>query len=145
MNNLEVIKDIKENKSKIKELENSLNNMELTSSNITRPNGETLEESFSSLKNKVDDGQNHKICEDNGTAILLPAEYDLDNLKNIGIYNGNNLVNAPSSDWWYIEVMQHTNLNGYVYQRATSLSNHVNIDKFERQMIGGTWGDWREL
>ena len=101
--------------------------------------------SILNLQTKVDNGQNHKLCEDNGTVILLNQGYDLNNLKNTGMYNGSSLVNAPNDGWWYIEVMQHTNLNGFAYQRLTSLSDFNNIIKYERQLVGGTWGAWRPL
>lgn len=96
---------------------------------------------------KVDLGQNHKLTTDDGTAILLNANFDLNTLLSTGIYNGTTLLHAPNgdSDWWYIEVMQHTNLNGYTYQKATSLSDPKNIKIFHRQMVGNVWGDWGSL
>lgn len=102
---------------------------------------------ISNLKNKVDNGQNHKLSEDNGTVILLNIGYDLNLLRNTGMYNGNQLLNAPnnSDGWFYIEVMQHTNLNGYVYQKATTLSDFNSIRVFHREMVGNTWGSWRSL
>lgn len=99
------------------------------------------------LKVNVNNVQNHKLTSDNGTAILLNIGYDLNILKDTGIYNGNKLINAPknSDGWFYIEVVQHTHLNGYVYQKATTLSDFNDIQVFHRQMVGDTWGEWRSL
>lgn len=161
--------------SAINEVKGQVDGLELTSTKVIRPNTKTVEgslvaneasisnlesgleetntdlknigDNFNKLKDKVDKGQNHKLCEDNGTAVLLNSGFDLNTLRNTGIYNGNQFLNAPnnSGDWWYIEVIQHTNLNGYVYQKATSLADFNNIQVFHRQMVGNTWGEWRSL
>ena len=93
----------------------------------------------------VDESQIYNVCETNG-AVKVITNIDLKNLKDTGFYNGSSLTNSPDSsiDWWYVEVMQHSNLNGYVYQIATSLAN-AEIVKYHRQCQGGTWGSWRSL
>lgn len=108
---------------------------------------DTTNANVANLKAKVDAGQNHRLTTDNGAAILLDANFDLDTLLNAGTYNGASLLHAPNDDsgWWYIEIMQHTNLNGFVYQKATSLSDFNNIKVFHREMVGNTWGDWGSL
>lgn len=106
-----------------------------------------LEKKTDDTNVKVDAGQRHKLTNDNGTSILLNAKHDLNTLLSAGKYNGNDLLHAPNDDigWWYIEIMQHTNLNGFVYQKATSLSDFNNIRVFHREMVGNVWGDWGSL
>lgn len=100
--------------------------------------------SISNLKPKVDNSQNHKLTNDNGNAIDI-SNGNANDLTKCGLYNGSNLTNVPlDTDWWYIEVMRHSNNNGYTYQVATSLNLEI-PQKYHRVQIGGIWQQWRSL
>lgn len=119
----------------------------LKADNMQMADGNSVQVNYNTLKDTVNKGQKHKLTSDNGTAQLLNAGYDLNTLTKAGVYNGEKFTNAPKGNqgWWYIEVMQHTNLNGFCYQKATSLSDFNNIRVFHRQQVGNTWGPWRLL
>lgn len=131
--------------NRIFELEEKVANG-LKAENMQMADGNSVEKNVTDLRNDVKTVQRHKVTNDNGTCILLNAKYDLDSLINTGKYNGNDLVHAPSDDsgWWYIEVMRHTNGDGYAYQVATSLTL-TPVKKYHRIRISGVWQPWRSL
>lgn len=131
--------------NRILALEDKLENG-LKAENMQMADGNSVEKNVTDLRNDVKTVQRHKITNDNGTAILLDIKYDLDVLIKNGSYNGNDLLHAPKDDkgWWYIEVMRHTNDNGFTYQIATSL-NLEWVKKYHRVQTGGVWQPWRSL
>lgn len=131
--------------NRIFELEEKVANG-LKAENMQMADGNSVEKNVTDLRNDVKTVQRHKITNDNGTAILLDIKYDLDVLIKNGSYNGNDLLHAPKDDkgWWYIEVMRHTNDNGFTYQIATSL-NLEWVKKYHRVQTGGVWQPWRSL
>lgn len=136
----------KNHTSEIEKLKDKVENG-LKADNMQMADGNSVQTNYNTLKDTVDKGQKHKLTSDNGTAQLLNAGYNLDSLTKAGVYNGEKFTNAPKGNqgWWYIEVIQHTNLNGFCYQKATSLSDFNNIRVFHRQQVGNTWGPWRLL
>ena len=60
-----------------------------------------------------------------------------------GIWTGQGLVNAPSSDsvWWYVEQIAHE--ANYVTQTAWGLTDQT--PKYFRTQIGGIWQPWRRM
>ena len=103
----------------------------------------TNKTNISSLQTKVNNGQNHKLTNENGTGIQI-SESDLNELKKCGNYYGWGLKNAPSNTaiWFYVEVFVRD--YNYIYQRLTAL-NDSNMSKYERTCRNGTWEDWRTL
>jgi hypothetical protein len=71
----------------------------------------------------------------------LASGYDLDTLTEAGFYDGASLVHAPTGDWYYIEVLTHSNTPTYCVQRATGLSS--NRDIYMRQKAGASWSAWQ--
>lgn len=57
-----------------------------------------------------------------------------------GWYRGSGISNAPSADWYYIEVVAHA--SSWVYQRAIRL--HTD-DVYERWMRSGAWTSWKKV
>lgn len=80
--------------------------------------------------------QLHNITQNDGFAILV-SNGDANTLTNTGWYRGVTVTNAPTSDWYYFEVISHT--SSWVVQFATRL--HANI-KFMRRRDNGTWQTW---
>lgn len=69
---------------------------------------------------------------------------NLDTLQLLnGIWTGQGLVNAPSSDsvWWYVEQIAHE--ANYVTQTAWGLTDQT--PKYFRTQIGGVWQPWRRM
>ncbi|MEE9871543.1 MAG: pyocin knob domain-containing protein [Delftia lacustris] len=60
-----------------------------------------------------------------------------------GIWTGQGLVNAPSSEsvWWYVEQIAHE--ANYVTQTAWGLTDQT--PKYFRTQIGGIWQPWRRM
>lgn len=150
--------------NRILELENTVNNLELTSTKVMRPNQKTVEQSLSDnetsisslsnktdttnnilnpLKIKVDNGQNHKLTNDNGMCEGVPSS-NLNDISKCGFYMGSNLLNAPNNDsqWFYIEALVHNEL--HQIQKATELAQ-VSPKTYIRSKSGGTWNAWRSL
>ena len=101
---------------------------------------------ISALQTKVNNGQNHKITQDNGTVVRQDS-IDLNTLTKTGFYYSANPTNSPMgiASAWYIDV-KAMNSNTYVYQMLTrnQAGNDV-LEKYERNMHNGTWSEWREL
>lgn len=75
---------------------------------------------------------------------------DLNTVQDAGCYNGFGFTNAPSGDWFFIEVMRHYNtLNYYTIQRATGMTGGVaNITWTRSQQSGAPgvgWSAWKLL
>ena len=87
--------------------------------------------------------QNHQLTNNDGTAILLSDGADLNSVTESGLYNGNNLLHAPTGygawGFVYIRVTKHTGNNGYVLQEAIDFNGAVSAFRVQRY---GTWGDW---
>lgn len=68
---------------------------------------------------------------------------NLNNLSETGFFNGSNLTNAPSTAWYYIENIRHSNMsNYYINQKVT---NFENGKIYHRQCRNGTWSSWSEI
>ena len=59
-----------------------------------------------------------------------------------GIYQGNNLVNAPMSSWVFMQVMHHSNV--WITQVAYAFTN-MEPRIFSRNNTNGVWRPWREI
>jgi hypothetical protein len=106
----------------------------------------TNKTNISSLQTKVDNGQNHKVTQDNGH-VLRQDNIDLNTLTKTGFYYSASPTNSPMgiASSWYIDV-KAMNSGTYVYQKAirNSAGNDV-LPKYERNMHNGAWTAWREL
>ncbi|WP_355315785.1 pyocin knob domain-containing protein [Paenibacillus sp. p-8] len=88
--------------------------------------------------------QKYSLTDINGRALNITGQ-DLNNITTGGFYNGSNLKNAPdSTSWWYVEVIAHTNNNGYTLQKAYIFNSGVRSMHIRKQE-GGTWGAWYEV
>ncbi|EOV9528850.1 pyocin knob domain-containing protein [Bacillus cytotoxicus] len=112
----------------------------------------TLEECnmvLSDAKKYVDNGwkQKYQVTEEDGTAVSLNDETDLNTVLNTGFYRGYKLKNAPTGDYWhYLMVTKHT--QSYVMQIASVLDRGFDKDKntlFIRHLINKAWSTWRAL
>ncbi len=68
------------------------------------------------------------------------SNQNLNNYINSGFYRGYNMANAPTDDWYYIEVIQHAST--WVLQIATRL--HTDL-RFFRRNSSGTWQAWKKI
>ena len=91
------------------------------------------------LNTKVTNGQNHKITNDDGTAINSVGA-DLNNLTNTGTYVGNNWINAPSINYALVEVKKGT--SGIIKQLFTETTS---TKQYLRIFRSGVWTTWRSL
>ena len=103
----------------------------------------TNKSNISSLQTKVNNGQNHKITQDNGRALVI-TKTDLNDISVTGTFQGHTLTNSPdgTGDWFYIESLVRD--ADFRYQRLTKL-NDINSPKYERLMRSGVWEEWRTL
>lgn len=72
---------------------------------------------------------------------------NLNNLQIDGCYNGNNFGNAPISDWLFVEVIRHVNMNNYfTIQRATAMTGEAPGQVWVRSQQSDSdsqgWGPW---
>lgn len=142
----------------VQEVKGKIDGLELVASNVKMADGTTVEDSvitnktnlttlqtnLSTLQTKVNNGQNHKLSQDNGFSITK-SQGDLNTLKQNGFYYVTNGTNAPVSNAnWYVEVVC---MNGtHIYQKAIrNLSGNSALAKYERTMYGGSWTAWRSL
>ena len=70
---------------------------------------------------------------------------NLNDYMETGWYRGKNVINAPSTNWYYFEVIQHS--PDWVYQRATGygpVSSHTD-KSWQRWKSNGTWTAWEQI
>ena|GEM_PF-6930087 len=67
---------------------------------------------------------------------------NLNNYLFNGWYRGKNVTNAPTTDWFYFEVMAHI-FDLWEHQRATPLTSSGTI--FQRWRLNGVWSSWQKL
>ena len=67
---------------------------------------------------------------------------NLNNYLFNGWYRGYNVTNAPTTGWFYFEVMAHV-FDSWVHQRATPLTSSGTI--FQRWRLNGVWSSWQKL
>lgn len=66
---------------------------------------------------------------------------DLNSITEDGFYDGSSMANAPSTEWYYVEHMSHSQDPGnWRLQRATNFYNGVT---YWRQLRAGTWTNWQ--
>jgi len=60
--------------------------------------------------------------------------------------NGHGLGNAPTADWFFVEIIRHVNtLNHYATQRATGMTGAASGRVWTRSQHGGAWTAWRAV
>lgn len=60
--------------------------------------------------------------------------------------NGHGLGNAPTADWFFVEIIRHTNPgNFYVMQRATGMTGAAAGRVWTRNQQSGAWSAWRAV
>ena len=88
--------------------------------------------------------QHHKLTNNDGTAILLDEGSDLNTVTTPGLYNGVNLLHAPTgtnmAGWLYIRVTKHINNNGYALQEAIDFNGVISAFRVQNW---GTWKPWQ--
>jgi hypothetical protein len=84
--------------------------------------------------------QSARLTDSDSTCIIV-GYTDINNLIRTGFYMGDNMVNAPTAAWYYVQVMRHS--DGYVYQKITELNPAGLVAlSYERIKNNGTWGGW---
>jgi len=68
---------------------------------------------------------------------------NLNTFTDTGFYNGANLGGAPTTNWYYVEIFNHTNQNGYCLQRLTPLNSDE--PPIYRVQKASAWGEWRPM
>ncbi|WP_198957482.1 pyocin knob domain-containing protein [Paenibacillus selenitireducens] len=80
--------------------------------------------------------QKHRLTDDSGVATVIG---DLNLADNTGYYMGSNMLNAPTADWYYVEVIRHNPI--WCVQKAINF----NRDSFYmRRKENGTWKPWSQ-
>ncbi|AJG73679.1 MULTISPECIES: BppU family phage baseplate upper protein [Bacillus cereus group] len=112
--------------------------------NIWNYNADTKTITFNANTNLVRNNEIYKgWLQPNGRTIILREGDDLNNVQESGIYGGPKLVNAPTQDYLYIEVIKYHDAN-YVMQRATTLTGST-MGSWVRRKTGVTWNPWERL
>lgn len=81
--------------------------------------------------------QKSAVTDASGNAINISSQ-DLNIDIPTGWYMGNNMVNAPSTDWHYVEIIRHNNL--WCCQRAINFNNGK---ESMRVKSNGVWSAWK--
>ena len=144
--------------NEINKLKEAIEGMELTSTKVTRPNGETVEESIAAnetsiqeanttlenLTDKVNKGQNLKMTHDDGRYVQIIGG-NIDDLS-LGWHN---VFNATGT----LPPGYTSNNNDFLIENKgvgvdwyrQILYDVRSYKKFERMRLNGSWSDWREL
>jgi hypothetical protein len=68
---------------------------------------------------------------------------NMDDITENGLYNGITMTNAPTNDWFWFEVMNHSlNPNNWCTQFAHSFGSN---DSFRRTKSNGVWTGWEKI
>lgn len=87
-----------------------------------------------------------KLHQDDDTRHVTTRNIDLQNLNDItetGTYNGSGMVNAPTSDWYYVEVIRHVNNSNFVLQKIQSMFDPN--ARYIRLKKDGIWNAWKRI
>lgn len=85
----------------------------------------------------------YTYAQPNGRTFQLREGNDLNNYLDTGLFAGAKLVNAPSQDYLYIEVIRYADAN-YTMQRATTLVGST-ASIWVRRKTGSTWNPWEKI
>ena len=110
--------------------------------------------SISNLQTKVNNGQNYKLTQDNGSPKFVDRG-TFDDIKSTGLYTCTGNVtganpNPNYNGYYYLEVIgADTHLgdnNKWITQRATIFEGVGHgVKVYTRVCQNGTWSEWREL
>lgn len=133
--------------ARIAKLEETVNNLELTSTKVMRPNKKTVEESISAnetsiseIEKNVTNGQKHKLTQENGYPTIITNQ-DINNIRKTGLYGGSGLVNAPNGEYAYLEVVAYD--SNWCNQIFTQITNKEM--QWIRTYSSGSWQPWLRL
>ncbi|AQS09695.1 hypothetical protein CLOBY_18260 [Clostridium saccharobutylicum] len=80
-----------------------------------------------------------------GTTATDISGKDLSNIVSTGFYRGSGVTNAPSNQWFYFIVMQHSD-NNWNWQYAVTFGTNNDANKiYSRVKANGTWTSWKQL
>lgn len=84
-----------------------------------------------------------------GRAKQLASGFDLNTLKTVGLYDGPNLLNAPDTAWFYVNVRLHSNFvpgtNEWIIQDAWCLTDATMRGYTRISSAPNTWGAWKRF
>ncbi|MFJ2384561.1 phage tail-collar fiber domain-containing protein [Pseudomonas protegens] len=75
-----------------------------------------------------------------GSNAIDISKQDATTIQQTGWYTGANIINAPDSDWWLIEVVRHN----FQYCQQIWYGMHTQRT-LSRTQVAGRWGDWVEF
>lgn len=86
----------------------------------------------------------YALCDENGFSKNINNQ-DVNNIRNTGFYQGNDLINTPSK-WGYLLVIGHSYNKNYCTQIFTYLNpasdNGKGKNTFMRTLYDNVWSDW---
>ena len=84
--------------------------------------------------------QHHQLSANDGTAIRLTDDTDLDTVTECGFYRGYNLLHAPSTDsWHYIRVSRHEDTS-WIVQEAIEFEGNISAFRVKKD---NSWQSWQ--
>lgn len=87
--------------------------------------------------------QHHQVTTDDGKAIRLPDNTDLNTVTECGFYAGKNLIHSPDGNGVHVTKYIHVTKNtfdGYTLQECIDVSGAVSAFRVQ---FGGSWQDWQ--
>lgn len=81
-------------------------------------------------------------------AAQITSGTDLNTITQCGIYDGQNMPNAPSTAFWHVQVFCNSatlSANNYVAQLATLLQGTATPQIWYRYQNAGTWNAWFQI
>lgn len=85
----------------------------------------------------------YTYAQPNGRTFQLREGDDLNNFLDTGLFAGPKLVNAPTQDYLYVEVIRYADAN-YTMQRATTLVGSTG-SVWVRRKTGSVWNAWEKM
>jgi len=87
-----------------------------------------------------------KIAVDLSKTYMLANNTNLNTITGNGLYNGVSLVNAPTTDWMYLEVKAYSDGTNFIVQRATAFGyNTANLGLIWERTYNGSWSAWNKI
>lgn len=84
--------------------------------------------------------QHHQLSANDGTAIRLTDNTDLDTVTECGFYRGYNLLHAPSTDsWHYIRISRHEDTS-WIVQEAMEYTGNISAFRVKKD---NSWQSWQ--
>ena len=125
---------------------NAIHDFYLNNSSAVRINSTGLGIGTTTPSAKLDVNGRALVNEFQYTKAINISGANLNDYTFAGFYNGEGMVNAPNSGWFWVTVERYSGDDNWAHQTATTFgSGNTANEVYTRTKTGGTWTNWKRL